>query len=421
VAIDDESRRYIISLAGRHGPFEGYVDLALTADGSKTVYVNKTEMDDNYIGVGGEVWGPFELCDSVAEDIIAPRGSSWGCWVRENGRDYALVNGEVWGPYERMYHVSFSADGSSWGFKAREGGKWLAVVNGEKVAYRGEAFEEPMFGQVYESPTYAVDFSGDGSVWGFPGYERDKGRRINSYVVINGTEWGPWPWVGYFAISFDGSVWGATLCIKGESGVIINGEKWPPEGGYVITRDFTVSDYNGSWAFAASKGDTYWYRYIIVNGEEYGPYSGVYDVVFSPDGRQWGATIAKEAGGVRLLINGVEREDLLGYSDLEFSPSGNTWTARTRREDHYYRRIDGVDYGPYTCENTSGVIVFSADEKTWVIGGGYGPVVVNGEECGFFLDAALFTSETATGFFALEKNENGYFRLIRWSTSAGFK
>lgn len=416
VAEDDESRLYIVTPTGARGPLENWADVAVTGDGSKIVYTNLTHNGDYYIGVGEEVWGPFEFCASFARDIISPRGSSWGCWVQEKRRDYALISGEMWGPYERMYQVSFSADGSSWGFKACDGGKWFGVVNGEKVGYHDAPYQEPAIPDpIYESPAYAIDFSGDGSVWGFPVDKRDERRRLSSYVVINGTEWGPWPGVGDLAISLDGSVWGTTAWVEGGASAIVNGEKWPPEGGYKMTHSFTVSEYNGSWAFVAVNDDGW---YAIVNGVEYGPFIGVDDIVFSEDGRIWGATIAKESGKWGLLINGVEREDLMGYSYLRFSPSGNTWTARTRRENGFYRRVDGVDYGPYGYDNSSGEIVFSADGNTWVIGGGYGPVVVNGEEFGVFLDAALFASEKATGFFALENTENGYFRLLRWSTGA---
>jgi hypothetical protein len=420
VAADDKNRSYIISPTGKRGPLEGYLDVAITADGSKIVYVNKTGNDDYCVGVGDEMWGPFLSCDVNAEDSVSARGSSWGCRVWNDRGHCALINGEIWGPYERTYQVSFSADGSSWGFKARDGGKWFGVVNGEKVGYHDEPYEALGTDPVYESPEYAIDFSGDGSVWGFPIEKRIDRHNSDSYVIINDTEWGPWPWVGDLAISLDGSVWGCAVWTEGGAGAIINGEKWPPEGGYAITRDFTVSDYNGSWAFAASKEAVRWFRYVVVNGEEYGPYFGVDEIVFSPDGRQWGATVMKERANCALVINGVEREDLLGYWDLQFSPSGSTWTARTRRDDGFYRRIDGVDYGPYGYDNSSGEIVFSADDKTWVIGGGSGPVLVNGSEIGVFLDAELFASESATGFFALEKAENGYFRLLRWSSGGGF-
>lgn len=418
-AEDNRSRLYIVAPAGTRGPLENWLDVAVTGDGSKIVYTNLTNNGDYYIGVGEEVWGPFEFCASFARDIVSPRGSSWGCWVRENGKAYALINGEMWGPYERMYQVSFSADGSSWGFKACDGGKWFGIVNGKKVGYHDEPYQEPaMPDPIYESPAYAIVFSGDGAVWGFPGYKRDKRGDLNSYIIINGTDRGPLPGVGDLAISLDGSVWGITVGPQAEAGAIINGKKWPPEGGYIKTHGFRVSDYNGSWAFAAEKEDGW---YAIVNGEENGPFIAVYKVVFSEDGRVWGATIAQESGKPALLINGVAPENLTGYSYLRFSPSGNTWTARTRRENGFYRRVDGVDYGPYGYDGLSGEIVFSADGNTWVIGGGYGPVVVNGEEFGIFGDAALFTSDTETGFFALEETENGNFRLLRWNKAAGLR
>ncbi len=423
VAADEKNLLYIISPAGARGPFYNRVDIAFTGDGSKIVYTNRANHNDFYIGVGDETWGPFLFYYPLAAaESVSPRGNSWGFWVWLEAGNYALIDGEMWGPYEKMYQVSFSADGSSWGFKAREGGKWFGVVNGEKVGYHDEPYKASTPPEIaYESPEYAIDFSGDGSVWGFPIGKKVDRFNSNSYVVINGTEWGPWPCVGDLAISLDGSVWGASLSIEGEAGAIINGEKWPREGGYVNTRDFTVSDYNGSWAFRASKKEIHWFRYVVVNGREYGPYMGVYDVVFSQDGRQWGATIAKEGGKCALVINGVEREDLLGYSDLTFSPLRSKWTARTRRENNFYRIIDGVEYGPFDCNSSSGEIVFSADDQTWVIGGGYGPVLVNGDEIGVFRDAALFASGTATGFFALQKTEDGYFHLLRWSTTSGSK
>jgi hypothetical protein len=423
VATDDENGLYVISPTGTRGPLECYVDVAVTAGGSKIVYINKTYEDEYYIGVGDETWGPFLFCyPPAAAESVSPRGNSWGFWVWREAGNYALINGEMWGPYEKMYQVSFSADGSAWGFKARDGGKWFGVVNGEKVGYHDEPYEASTPPEIaHESPEYAIDFSGDGSVWGFPGNKKYEKGRLDAYVIINGTEWGPWPWVGDLAVSLDGSIWGCAVLIGGEAGAIINGEKWPREGGYVSTRDFNVSDYNGSWAFRASKNELRWFRYLVVNGQEYGPFMGVYDIVFSADGRQWGATVMKEGGKCALVINGVEPEDLPGYSDLTFSPLGSKWTARTRRENNFSRIIDGVEYGPFDCNSSSGEIVFSADDNTWVIGGGYGPVVVNGDEIGVFRDAALFASGTATGFFALQKTEDGYFQLLRWSTTSGSK
>jgi hypothetical protein len=351
----------------------------------------------------------------IFANFTLPGGGSWGVFVTENGKTYALINGEKWGPYEAVWPGAFSADGSSWGFKASDGERWFGVVNGEKVGYHDEPLGSDT---LFERRPNEIVFSGDGSVWGFTLFQETEQGYQRMFVLVNGELRGPFYHVGDLAISRDGSVWGITVGSKSECGALINNNRWPSESRYMRTSSFRVSDRNGSWAFLGGKEDG---RYAVVNGVEHGPFDHVHPVTFSEDGHTWGTFVSTETGKTKLLINGVEEEYLPGEPgrELIFSPSGTSWAVPVSKDKDYHWLFNGIDYGPCDVGPFENGIVFSADGGTCVIGSGYGPVVVNGDELGVFRDAALFSTEAATGFFALEEIDDGYFRLLRWSTGAG--
>ena len=234
----------------------------------------------------------------------------------------------------------------------------------------------------------------------------DDGTRL-AYTVSNGQKWSVLL-DGYEFASAEATIsdsltfspdsrrFSCAIVNSGRTFVVLDGALSPPYDG-VLRGPTLFSPDSGNHAYAACRADK---LFVNAHGKEYGPYSNVGGMVFSPDGRHL-AFAADKIGTWTVVIDGIEGggydlvaasspqynrggtsiafgarrngkwavikegqtitagADALGKGTPTFGPTGSL-AAITLRQGKMYLNVDGVEGKPYS--SIAG-LVFSSDGK----------------------------------------------------------
>lgn len=103
---------------------------------------------------------------------------------------------------------------------------------------------------------------------------------------------------------------------------------------------------DGLWVITARKHNK---DYILTLDREFGPYDGVGEPVFSPDGKHL-AFFAHNGNNNYLVIDGEKKYDVGGlpYCDyIAFSPNGSSICHFMNKNGNYYLAVDGENLYPF--------------------------------------------------------------------------
>lgn len=277
--------------------YEGIAESSLkfSSKGRHLTYVG-TRPSGQFVVLDGKAYAYAGVSE---QGVVFNEQGDRTAWVAaRDGAQIAVIDGIESPPFSGVAPpgVLFSADGKRTAFAATSGQKSLVVLDGE---------EGPLFDRVG-----GLKFSAGGQAI-YVGLDEDK-----SYAVVNTTSYGP----------FDS--------IRSPSG------QKPQDG---ETPDLLEFSSNGSrFGFIASRGDDW---FLVLDGKEIGPYSGVAGLAISPEGSRV-AYLATRGEGWFLVIDGKEHPGL-SIKTLSFSSDGKRFGSIVRKGDKFLAWIDGVEGKPY--------------------------------------------------------------------------
>jgi roadblock/LC7 domain-containing protein len=264
-----------------------------------------------------------------------------------------VVDGQRGASYDAVAAITFSDDGSRVGYKACKGGSWRAVVDGQE-------------GPEYESigkanPVFSPD-----------------GKRV-AYMAKKDGKW---------RLVVDGREAEAT---------------WDTFGG----GDPVFSPDGKRIAYEACRGE--WEggeHFAVVDGQVYGPYSGVWPFVFSSDSARI-AFKAKKDGKMHVVVDGEEGPayDAMSKGSPMFSPDGKSVAYHACNGEwdsgEHFSVLNGETSGPHVKVWGS---VFSPDGTRFCYVG------KNAENCEVFVNGEVIaTHGEASGMtFSADGARMGY-------------
>ncbi len=294
-------------------------------DDSRTLRAFAARADDGYRvfiknGAKSRTLGPYTAVDAIG---FPPGTRTWSFAASEGDRTTVVYPDRTLGPFENAYMMT-DMDEEPFGFwyTATRKGRQLQIIHGVEYARAG----------VY--PHY-FGFQDGGKVWSFLS-ETEAGE---AYVGVNGQERGPYDEIisletsddpaafGYIArkkrsyvlmiggeeatsskplsnlaFSTNGARHGYVRSDRKEDVVVLDGTTVALSGGRAESLVF--SEDGRAWACAYRLGDQ---RYLMVNGDRFGPFDELSEVAFSADGGTW-AVGAVLDGVCFALVNGARIE-----------------------------------------------------------------------------------------------------------------
>lgn len=472
---------YSVVAAGReYGPFDDVVLFDTSSEGDSWGFVAQKEKT-LYVVVDGFIRSV--LYDrgnirthkrpgkySYGQRFIWPRekatlsadGNNWIFTVKRPDGKYAMLNGREIGPYEQLYSVSISPSGDDWGIIAAVDGAEHVIVNGDIYGPLVEAEELELI-EPHANADFA--FSPDGTKWAarwalpgvLPGVLPGPIR-----LLINGEWFGPYEGVNNSSWSENWETWAV-------SGV-------GPEGPYFVVNGVEYGPYENTegldeilfpiWVNVAENGSSWggdfiangkWY--VVVNDVVYGPHDYTHAPHFSPDGENWGITVA-EGDTAHVVINGQVRRvyDASGMrfkepaphfwdghcmyrfwadgawyvdfdgkvlgplsDDLAAGPyfvdsASDSWAYQLQEDDTRYLIINGVRYGPFRFVHTWSFL-FNESGTAWAysVAGCSGDtfVYIKDEKYRPFLYSKTYSNGNEVGFWAIDELPDNMYRLVK--------
>lgn len=274
-------------------PLESHLGLKCDALGKRIVYQARSRegwsvyLDGRKQATDSERWLEFDQYE------ISPDGKSFAIAIKENNNKNFLVrvNGREQGKtYDEVQNLKFSSNNRLSFIGVRES-KAFVVVDG--------AESDPLDGI---HPLTSPIFSADGTRFAYVaqqggsltlpqrsgGFLMDYGasreqRGVHYFAVIDGVKGKLYDWIGTWDVltfSPDGLKVAYRARLNGNWYMIVNDEEFGP---YSEIQDPIFSPDGSQLIFAARKDDGW---FVVVNGKEWGPYYSVHDVCFSPNGKR---------------------------------------------------------------------------------------------------------------------------------------
>ena len=329
------SHSFVISGDQEYGPYDQMIDCSPTfsADSQHFAYAAQ-QKEKAAVFRDSELVGQFEgLGDRLT---YSPDGCTLAFRARSGEKEYIISNERVGNPYDRVGNPRFSLDSSRLAYVARRDGKWFVVVDEQE----GRPFEHalhPVFSPDSQRLAY---YAGNEKSW---------------FVVVDDEPMGP-----YFEFSigekrsFKFSPDSNRLaCIGSER------EKWfafrrlrefvvvdNVEGRrYMDAANLRFSPDSKRLAYLASRTRR---TYVIVDGEEHGPYTAVGPAspVFSPDSKRV-AYSARAQNKWAAYIDGIRSGTHHKRAKTPvFSPDSHSIAYTVATTEGFVHVVVNDDHGP---------------------------------------------------------------------------
>ncbi|MEA3452925.1 MAG: hypothetical protein U9Q96_01135 [Patescibacteria group bacterium] len=204
--------------------------------------------------------------------------------------------------------------------------------------------------------------------------------------LLNKKEYGPYEGVCYYAsspiFSSDSESFAYTALEEKDGGwyLFLNEEKIGP---YDIMYDLLFSPDSKNFAYVVQRGSEH---FVVFNKQEGNSYETITDLAFSSDSRHI-AYMARKNNNWFAVLDGEQQKK---YDDKcywnrtgpIFSPDSKSFAYCVKRDNNYFVVMDGKEKGPYDFISSIG---FSADSKNFFYKATKGErsfVVLNGAEIG---------------------------------------
>lgn len=306
-----------------------WFNLKLMPDGN-FYYLSKNG-DKTVVFINGK---EYASVDKLFEINMFEGGDFW--YLCENNDNYfANYNGHELGPFEQIGYRDSNDKGFCFTYK--DGEKWYALVNGEK---RGPYDET--------SGYYGVKYTDENRYW--YGYQNDD----NWYVAVGKQEFGPFENSKipvYFTEKDNGFAYQYKEAGQWYIRMYKRGDKKPLKefGPYDDAMQMNLVS-TDTYCFGIKKGEK---QYLIINGQEFGPYDGLktweFEEVLADDGETF------------LFSYKLDNKWYARYKSKTFGPYDNFYYKSHSKNDYcftykndtaYYINQSGKETGPYTrCYN----------------------------------------------------------------------
>jgi hypothetical protein len=278
------------------------------------------------------------------------------------------------------------------------------------------------------------------------------GKQNLRYIIVNGEIIGPYNDVRLQEFSKDGSTWVASFEVDSEWYILFSDGHTVGPFGYLL---HIFLSYDGSsWGALIREGNK---QSVIINGEEWGPYSSIGFLRFNED-NSWVFTYY-DSEDEHMVIDGelsdsyqyISSQNYLKYDELEYSvykgsddekyvmKNDETWgpykyiylhveddecgerkSYFTANDSNgvYYLIMDDIQYGPYKYIEMSRYypVKYSSDGTKWVFVSSKEDekyLVINGIDYGPYEFVDICKDNNRLIYFYLEDIGDGYYRVVR--------
>lgn len=281
----------------------------------KKYYWNTSDLDD---GIGIRL--PYTY-----SPIFSPDSKQFAYVMGESINEWFIVlNGQKLKKYYRIYEPIFSPDSKQFVYSANDGDESFVVLNGkEGKRYSAvSTFERKQLG------AYLGDYS-------------------KYYGMVNS-----------FVFSPDSRQFVYSANIGNKQIVVLNGQK--ENNFFDEVSQFVFSSDSQRFAYKALENGKY---FVILDGKEGKKYEVIRNLIFSPDGTQFGYAAREYKTKWFVVINGQEKERFQvngGIDSLVFDSTGNHFAYRVKAGSKWFVILDNQKSKSYDeIQN----LTFSSDSK----------------------------------------------------------
>jgi hypothetical protein len=331
--------KYVIVNGRRYGPYDNVFSLCFPRTGESFAF-KYVEKGKDYFVHNGKVIGPFRSMYGN-EIVVSDDGKRFAYNYRPDDAPsdvgYVVLDGEKRGPFCRADNFTFSGDGKSFAFLYSRGHR--------KILWR-DGTEEDVGDRKIHVPQYPILTQGGfGEMFTSGSVEK---RRGGYYVRRGESRWGPYDKVGKLVSSGDWKNFGFDYVKNDDYYVHVNGRNYGP---YEKTNSPFLAQSGTAFGFAYKKDEK---DYFFINGKQYGPFRE--PRITASDNLESFGIVHFCKDGRCVLVQGREYGPYSGLDViLRFNPDGSRWGFIYRKHvgpwhegrDEYYIRYMDKDFGPY--------------------------------------------------------------------------
>jgi len=277
--------------------------------------VRKPEDEKEYVRVGDEEYGPWDMLDERIE--LSPDRAHWAITGKQRNNYYVLSDGCQYGPFfPGIIGPWFDPGRGTFVFSAQRDNEFFLVAGGE-IIKEGKIVEKAIG---------------------------------NEYLVVNRKRFGPYEHVRDPLFSLSGKKWAAAVRRDNQIYLLLNGKEHGP---FLTVSQIEFSEVENVCTCHCITDQGKW---LLIGSEQlFGPYESISGPYFSPNGKRWGADIEKKKW-YGFMVDGIEYGPFtyqLGFMP-RFSRDSQHWfvTLDSGYEDNPHSFIlDGVKYGRFKLIN----------------------------------------------------------------------